>query len=274
MKHMMCKLGQQRGVSLLEILVALAITGVVTLAVFKTYITQHRHYLVQEDITDIQQNARAAIDEITKHVRMAGYGLPMTLTAIQAANTNPDTITLTYNASDCETFIEAPMPLPSSELKCGTELSCFRDGMFVYIYEPAVNIGEWFEITHVQESPTHMQHNTMTLSRKYDTGSKILVMTQVKFFIDYTDADHPNLMIQFMGQAPQVYSMNISDLQFRYKMKNGLILDQPLLADDIREVLVSLTGRSREPDPEATDSSDPYRHREFATAIHVRNLGS
>jgi len=274
MTNIMSKLRQQRGVSLLEVLVAVAITGVVTLAVFKVYITQHRHYIVQEDLTDIQQNARAAVDEITKHVRMAGHDLPEVLSAIRPSNTNPDTITITYHNGDCDTYLAAAMPQPSAELKCATDVSCFYDGMWVYIYEAAVNIGEWFVITHVQTASDHIQHNTMALSRKYGADSDVLAMTQVKFFIDTSDAEHPNLMVQYFGRTPQVYAMNISDLQFQYKLKNGVILDEPVLVEDIREVLFSVTGRSNSPDPEAPDTTDTYRHRSFATAIHLRNLGS
>ena len=274
MKSVIRKLRRQTGASLLEVLIALAITGVVTLAVFKAYVVQHRHYIVQEDVTDIQQNARAAIDEMTRHVRMAGYDLPMGLAAIEPSNTNPDTITLTYHSAGCDTHLSAPMPQPSAELKCGSDISCFWDGMWVYIYEGAVNTGEWFQITHVQADAFHLQHNTMVLSRSYGADSKVLAMVQVKFFIDTSDADHPNLMVQYMGQTPQVYAMNITDLQFQYEMKNGAVLDEPVLVDDIREVLVSITGRSNSPDPEAPDTANVYRYRDFATSVHLRNLGS
>ena len=274
MKSVMRKLRRQKGTSLLEVLIALAITGVVTLAVFKAYVVQHRHYIVQEDVTDIQQNARAAIEEMTKHVRMAGYDLPMGLTAIEPSNTNPDTITLTYHTDACDTYLSAPMPLPSAELKCGTDISCFYDGQWVYIYEAAVGIGEWFVISHVQAAAFHLQHNTMVLSRVYGADSDVLAMVQVKFFIDTSDAYHPNLMVQYVGHNPQVYAMNIADLQFQYEMKNGSILDEPVLAGDIREVLISITGRSNSPDPEAPDTADVYRYRDFATSVSLRNLGS
>ncbi len=274
MRNLFDRLKQVRGASLLELLVALAITGVVTLAVFKAYISQHRHYIVQEDVTDIQQNARAAIDEIIRHVRMAGHDLPMGLAAISPSNTNPDTLTLTYHTDACDTYLSAPMPQPSAELKCGSDISCYWAGQWVYIYEADVNIGEWFEITHVQEAALHLQHNTMQLSRKYGADSEILAMTQVKFYIDTTNALHPNLMIQYMGQTPQVYSMNMTDLQFEYHMKNGTVLDQPILVDDIREIAISVTGRSNSPDPEAPDTANAYRFRTFATSVYLRNLES
>ncbi|MEA3296281.1 MAG: hypothetical protein U9R56_00270 [candidate division Zixibacteria bacterium] len=270
MTKLVRKFRSQRGTSFLEVMIALVITGVVTTAILKAYVTQHKQYLVQEDITDIQQNARAGIAELSRHIRMAGYDLPLGLTPIVTANTNPDTITLTYRSSDCDTYLASAMPQPSAELKCGSDVSCFNDGQWVYIFEPDSGIGEWFEITHVQDAAMHIQHNTMVLSRKYGADALLLAMTQVKFFIDTSDTDHPNMMLQLAGQSPQVYAANISNLQFQYRMKNGAVVDETAIAGDIREVLISVTGRSREPDPD--EEVNPYRQRTFATSINLRNI--
>ena len=46
------------GFSLVELLVAMAITGVVMTAVFKIYTTQQDSYLLQEQVAEMQQNLR------------------------------------------------------------------------------------------------------------------------------------------------------------------------------------------------------------------------
>ncbi len=271
MSRLFRKVNGQRGTSLLEIMIALIITGIVTTAIFKAYISQHKSYLIQEDVSDIQQNVRASIDELARNCRMAGYDIPLGIPAIITANTNPDTITLTYRTDACDTHLSSAMPQTSSELKCATDVSCFYDGQWVYIFEPDSGGGEWFEITHVQADAKHIQHNTMSLSRKYGEDAILISMIQIKFFLDTTDSDHPNLMIQMAGQNPQVYAENINDLQFRYRMKNNQIVDETVMADDIREVLISVSGRSREPDPELDEN--PYRARTFATSVFLRNVG-
>lgn len=65
----------QRGVSLVELLIAVTLTVLIGAVMLEFYISQHNQYLVQEDISDMQQNVRVAMDEITKNVRKAGYGL-------------------------------------------------------------------------------------------------------------------------------------------------------------------------------------------------------
>ncbi|KAA3632663.1 MAG: prepilin-type N-terminal cleavage/methylation domain-containing protein [Calditrichaeota bacterium] len=270
---MKTKLKNQIGMSLIEVMIALVITGVITTSIFKLYITQHKNYITQEDITDIQQNARSSIDEISRHIRMAGYELPLGLNAIEAYDTNPDTIVLVYHNSGCDTYLSAPMPQPSSELKCGTDISCFYDGQWVFIYDADSAKGEWFEITHVQSAAFHLQHNTMSLSRRYDANALIFAMSFVKFFIDNTtDPDHPKLMIQVMGDTPQVYAENITDLQFQYVMKNGTTLNAPTVAENIREVQIALSGRSNT--PEVDDAGiENYRDRTFSTSVYLRNVG-
>jgi len=256
-------------------MIALLILGVVTTAIFKLYITQHKNYLTQDDITTIQQNVRASIDELSRHIRMAGYDLPLGLPSIAAANTDPDTITITYLSDGCDTYLSAPMPQPSSELKCGTDISCFYDGQWVYIYDPDLASGEWFEITHVQAAAYHLQHNTMVLSRKYDANALVLAISQIKFFVDNTtDPNHPNLMIHIMGQTPQVFAEDIIDLQFQYCMKNGAVVDVPTVIDNIREVSISISGRSHKPDVElAEELENQYRQRTFSTSVYLRNIG-
>ena len=160
MNRVLKKLKDERGVSFLEVMIALLITGILTASMLKLYITQHQNYMIQDDVTEIQQSVRASIDELSRQIRMAGYDLPLGLEGIEAYNTNPDTLVIVYQGTDCDTYLSAKMPNPSAELKCGSDLSCFYDGMWVFIYDCDSAKGEWMEISHVQEDAFHLQHNT------------------------------------------------------------------------------------------------------------------
>lgn len=73
-KRNRCKeLSYRQGFSLVELLVAMAIAGVVMAAVFKIYTTQQDSYLVQEQVAEMQQNLRTAKYILTREIRMAGY---------------------------------------------------------------------------------------------------------------------------------------------------------------------------------------------------------
>lgn len=63
----------QRGFTLVELMVALAIAGVVMVAVVTTFRFQQAGYVAQEEVVVMQQNLRAAMSQITRELRMAGY---------------------------------------------------------------------------------------------------------------------------------------------------------------------------------------------------------
>jgi len=271
MNKIIFRLKDKAGMSILEVLVALFLAGIVTAAIFQIYITQHKNWMIQEDITDIQQNARAAIDELNRNIRMAGYGLPSGMIPIVAYDTNPDTIIINFSRTRCSAPLEEAMPMPSSELKCdGNDISCFHDGDWVYICHPGTGDGEYFEITEVQVAAAHIQHNTMPLSKIYNKGAAVVQLDRIKYYIDYSDSLHPNLMMQVSLQSPQVYAENIYDLQFRYTMKNGTTTDAPVISSNIREVEISLSARSSKPDLDFPDN--PYRRRTYSSKVNLRNL--
>lgn len=63
------------GFTLLEILITLAISGFVIAAALKTFDYSNKSYIVQEDIAQMQQNARMAKYYIERDLRIAGYGI-------------------------------------------------------------------------------------------------------------------------------------------------------------------------------------------------------
>ena len=63
----------QRGVTLTELLIALALGLFTIAAVYAVHLNQVKRQIVQEDVLAMQQTARAALDMIAREIRMAGY---------------------------------------------------------------------------------------------------------------------------------------------------------------------------------------------------------
>lgn len=63
----------QRGVTLTELMVALVIGLATVAAVYSIHLVQVKNRIVQEDVMAMQQNARAAMDLVTRELRMSGY---------------------------------------------------------------------------------------------------------------------------------------------------------------------------------------------------------
>lgn len=87
------------GFSLVELLIAAAIGLVVLGAMYSVFTIQHKTFGNQEQIVELQQNVRAAMDMMGREIRMAGYnpaeinfsGVPVNASQLQIrADQNSD----------------------------------------------------------------------------------------------------------------------------------------------------------------------------------------
>lgn len=63
----------ESGFTLIELLVAMGISGIILGTIVSSLVTQRKSYAMQEQITEMMQNARAGMEVMTREVRMAGY---------------------------------------------------------------------------------------------------------------------------------------------------------------------------------------------------------
>ncbi|MFH2037480.1 MAG: prepilin-type N-terminal cleavage/methylation domain-containing protein [Candidatus Zixiibacteriota bacterium] len=64
---------RKNGYTIVEMLIAMFLTGIVALASYNFYIRLHNSAITQDNITEMQQNSRNTLQEICKNVRMAGF---------------------------------------------------------------------------------------------------------------------------------------------------------------------------------------------------------
>ena len=62
-----------KGFTLIELMVALAATSILAVCIWATYVTQLKSHITQQQVVQMQQNLRAAMQLIEREVRMAGY---------------------------------------------------------------------------------------------------------------------------------------------------------------------------------------------------------
>jgi len=66
-------ISDSRGFTLIEIMIAIAIFGVISTAIYATYHSQQKAYIVQEKVVEMQQNIRAAMFFMEQDIRKIGY---------------------------------------------------------------------------------------------------------------------------------------------------------------------------------------------------------
>jgi prepilin-type N-terminal cleavage/methylation domain-containing protein len=260
-----------KGFTMVEMLVALLLAAIVTTAAMALYITQNKQLLVQGEISDMQSSIRAATTALATNIRMAGFKLPTTINAIVASNTNPDTISIAFDSGEAGNIqIEQALTQVSGDLRCtGHDLTGLNNNDRLYIFDPTAGVGEFFVATSIQFGTSVIQH-AANLTRLYPLGSKINKISQIKYYIDGSDANHNNLMSKFGTDAAQIYAENITGLNFSYILSSGAIVDIPPIPGMIREVIITVNARNNQADNEFQSQ---YRTRTLSTRVKVRNLG-
>jgi type IV pilus assembly protein PilW len=99
----------KNGVSLIELLVALVICGIVVVGSYRFFITQNRAYSVQDHVIEAQQNVRSAMEILLRDLRMAGYdddsiNSTITITDPIIGPLRDDSITFSYEYYDKTTL--------------------------------------------------------------------------------------------------------------------------------------------------------------------------
>ena len=74
-----------RGFSIIELLIAMAVGMVVLGGVYNVFTLLSKQFATQEVVIEMQQNARMAMDIVTREIRMAGYNPTLTLTKCSGA---------------------------------------------------------------------------------------------------------------------------------------------------------------------------------------------
>lgn len=62
-----------KGVTLIELLMALVICGIVIAGIYRVFVTQSKVYSVQDQVVEVQQSVRSAMELISRDLRMAGF---------------------------------------------------------------------------------------------------------------------------------------------------------------------------------------------------------
>lgn len=64
---------RETGFTIIELLIAMAITSVVSTAIYTAFQSQQQSYITQDNVVEMQQNLRAAMNIMVREIRMAGY---------------------------------------------------------------------------------------------------------------------------------------------------------------------------------------------------------
>jgi prepilin-type N-terminal cleavage/methylation domain-containing protein len=248
------------GFSLVEMLVVVAIMGLVTTAIFSLFQNVQNTGYTQEEVVDLQQNLRVAMDTLTKDIQMAGFLVPPTTMAIttapaslaagntlvlQTATTSLDVARLDGDVTVAVADTAKEFTLASSEM---VGLFAANDKVrLVRSPDHGQKIDALFTVDSVDSST-----RKITLS---GFGANTADYQEVDLLVKTGDAGHPANLTYALdaannelertasdGGGAQVVADNITAVDFVYRLENGTETNAPTSLGDIRGVRVTLTG--------------------------------
>ncbi len=252
---------KSRGFTLVELLVAMALSSIILGIIYATYQAQLKSQMTQQQVVEMQQNARAAMFALEREIRLAGYdptesGVPQ----ITSAQTGSITFTMDINngADDdldgnIDEFNEWGMPNVDGDVNDNLEQITYR------LSNDAGGDG----IADGLNCNLQRQHWDGAAMQTADIALNIDTLN-----FAYLDADGNNLIVGSAvpaGQLADIRSMQISIVaragkNHRYGLPNQTLDDKDYMNQQGAVILPA--------------QNDRFRRIVLSADVLCRNLGS
>lgn len=266
----------EQGVTLIELIIVVAIMGMVVGAMYSMFNFQRRSYTVQDNVAVMQQNVRIGLEYVVKEVRMAGY--------------IPEDIPGATNW-DMEPSAEPPVPAPHND---GIVESIEEATASSIYFQADIDDDEWTD--------------AVRYTLDYDASKNSTNLIREAWNWDGGSWNAADLDGDTVADGPQIIADNIDNLVFTYSVLavggvngagygdsvdddgDGTIdeagellqwnfgthgsLDLDTERCYIRKVHVRMTARSPVQDARYfhPDTGDHFRRKTLTSSISVRNM--
>lgn len=273
-------LKKNKGITLIELMVALVISGLLIAGLYRTFISQQKTYTVQEQVVDMQQNVRAAINRMMTELRMSGFGnVSMVLPVTFTTGTFNNVLNLNTPAAGALTIVSAVGGTSTLTNEGGVGqtqvvVTTLTDGQGNALFDTGdrkyISIGglESHVITSIDNGTKTISLNGPLIFH-HPVGTPVYTIRALSYQVALVNGIPTLLRNENMGGGAQPQADNIENLQFTYLDADGNPTANPA---DIRIVRVSLTARAERQDPDL-NYGDGYRRRQIASNIHLKNMG-
>lgn len=236
--------GRQRGLTLVEIMVAMVVSMILIAGVIQIFVGTRQTYRFQDALARVQENGRFAVDHITRDARLAGYSGCTTLVSVVPTIIPP--LTVEYSrANYIGGIAAAPAGNPFNAV-AGTDVLTLR------MLEPtvarlSVNMGGPGDVLTIPANPGNLANGEIIgvadcngvdvfritavgggtpvtlqahddLTRAYLEGALVSRFREVSYFVRDGASGRPSLWRRVVGDAvpDQELLEGVEDLWVRY----------------------------------------------------------
>jgi prepilin-type N-terminal cleavage/methylation domain-containing protein len=259
-------LNRKSGVTLIELLIALVLSSILTAALYRAFISQEKAYTIQDQVAEMQQNIRVAMGQMTKEIRMAGYGGEM-LSVFGDVNGFTDVITpgnnsITIILADQVGALKQNATKGTQQLKV-TNSRIFNTDKKRYLCLNGLNN---YLIQSVVDDTIVL---TAPLAEGHAIHQPVYLVKAISYYLGASGSKTVLRRNENTGGGGQPVADNIEGLEFTYLDASGNVTSNP---QDIRMVKVAVIAKTNMSDPQLK-GGDGYRRRTLSSNIKVRNMG-
>jgi Tfp pilus assembly protein PilW len=259
-------LKKKDAVTVIELLIALVLSSILTAVLYRAFISQQKAYSVQDRVAEMQQYARVAIGQMTKEIRMAGYGGDM-LSVFGNINgfTNiisPESNAITIILADEVGVLKQNTAKGANQLRV-TNAKIFNPDKKKYLCLNGLNN---YSVRSVAEDTVVL---AAPLTEGHPINQPVYLVKAISYYLGQSGGKTVLRRNENTGGGGQPLADNIESLEFAYFDAGGDVTANPA---DIRMVKVTVTAKTEMSDPEYK-GGDGYRRRTLSSHIRVRNMG-
>lgn len=275
-----------RGMTLVELLLVMAIFGVVMMAVMSLYIPTHQSTVVQTQVADVQGNLRLAMDRITQDLLVAGFlvtGEPIVFDAAEPDDDQDFTIRTRLVSSG---FGRRHPTIGAESVASGVRITLsqpemaghFSAGSKVRLFNPVAmrETGPAYDETDETLARNHVYTvtdvNATTGTVTIDTGLGPGDIAPETVLVRVRDDSQPPLQTiryrfnsgaleRIVNGETQFLARNLTAVSFAYERN---------IQNFVRSVTVSLTGETRA--LKENDAIAGAKTRELQSTVTLRNV--
>ncbi|MEN8141313.1 MAG: PilW family protein [Thermodesulfobacteriota bacterium] len=260
------------GFTLVELLIAMLLTGIISIGIFSAYKAQQANYIIQEEVAEMQQRVRAGLDMMVMELRLAGY--------------NPECFRTNCNFLLGDNGEPNPAIIDNATTEC-PDLTYFANDTDDNTVGPIITFGIFADDDGID--------NDGDTPEVIDEANE---MWGISYSFEDTDVDTdtlPDAVMRTVGGGKTRLIEGVDAVEFLFEDEDGNLLPVTTPSgqytfnqrDAIRAVTISILARAVNPDPDLRQNrtytlpsgvvtpafTDRFRRRLVRTTVQFRNLG-
>jgi type IV pilus assembly protein PilW len=257
---------KKNGLTVTELLIALVLSSILVAALYRVFISQQKASTVQDQVADMQQNVRLAIGQMTREIRMAGYGGDILAVF---GNINGFTNIITPASNSITIILADEVGVLKQNAAKGTHQLNVTNARIFNADKKKYLCLNGLNNYSIQSIAGDTIILTTSLGEGHPINETVYLVKAISYDLGFRDGKSVLRRNENTGGGAQPMAENIESLQFTYFDMNGNVTAHP---PDIRMVEVTATAKTNIFDPEYK-GGDGYRRRSLSSHIKVRNVG-